>query len=101
MSNEKSCVGCKFLYMQDTGYSNYTVEGTDAICAKGRNPNLGAEVPYDWKQNPDNWSATNESRCELYEFSEITVSLDVDGECKAAAQTDDAEVIAAIDGESN
>ena len=40
MANETSCVGCKFLYVMDSGYSNYTVEGADVYCAKDKNPNL-------------------------------------------------------------
>jgi hypothetical protein len=95
--SEKSCVGCKFLYSHDRGYSNYTVEETEMICAKDRNSKLPADVPYDWKQEPDNWPHTNESRCDLYAAGPF-IRLDVDGEYTAAQQTDDAEVIALIDG---
>ena len=41
--NEKSCVGCKFLYSEGKGYSNYTWEETEVRCAKDKNPNLPAE----------------------------------------------------------
>lgn len=93
----KSCVGCKFLYSQGNGYSNWTWESDDVHCAKDRNPNLGAEKPYDWKQDAeaDNWPKTNESRCELYAPGEF-VALDVDGEDGPADQSKDAEQIAAI-----
>lgn len=34
----KSCNNCRFAIFQDFGYSNYTVEGTDFICAKSLHP---------------------------------------------------------------
>lgn len=93
----KSCVGCKWLYMRDDGYSNYTVMDTSVLCAKDKNPNLPADEPYDWKEDAegDNWTKTNESRCELYAQGP-TVHLDVDGYTGPADCTDDAEVIAVI-----
>lgn len=95
-----SCADCKFLYMQDTGYSNWTVENTTVDCALSRNPNLPKDLPYDWEYGSDgldNWPATNKSRCEQYakrdgEF----VHLDVDGETSVESFTSDPEVIAAI-----
>lgn len=95
--NEKSCVGCKFLYAQDTGYSNYTVMDTEIDCALNRNPNLPATEPYGRREDPDNWDATKESRCDRYAEGPM-VHLDVDGEVTAANSTDDPEVIEAIDG---
>lgn len=73
----KSCYGCKFLYEQQTGYSNYTVEGGEVRCAKDANPNLPADTPQDWNMveigqvpdghdNPDNWPKTNQSRCDRF-----------------------------------
>lgn len=97
--NEKSCVGCKFLYARDTGYSNYTVMDTDIECALNLNRNLPASEPYDRREDPDNWTATKESRCERYAKGPM-VHLDVDGEVTAANSTDDPEVIEAIDGPS-
>lgn len=39
MSTEKkTCGGCKFALLWDTGYSNYTVEGTDFHCMKRLHP---------------------------------------------------------------
>lgn len=95
--NEKSCVGCKFLYARDSGYSNYTVSETEIDCAVKRNPNLPASEPYDWRAGSDNWPATQESRCERYAKGTM-VHLDVDGEVSAKDCTDDPEVIEAIDG---
>lgn len=36
--DDKTCLGCKFCICQDVGYSNYTVEGTDFLCAKKLHP---------------------------------------------------------------
>lgn len=32
------CTDCKYCYQQDTGYSNYTVMGTDVDCLKKKHP---------------------------------------------------------------
>ena len=93
--NERSCVGCKFLYSQDSGYSNWTVEETEILCAKKRNPNLPASEAWDWKKDEDNWPATKDSRCDLYAPGEM-IQLDVDGENTVESQTTDREVIDAI-----
>lgn len=95
---ETSCVGCKFLFFQDRGYSNYTVEETDTCCALGLNADLPANAPYNWTASggEDNWPKTNNSRCERYEHSDITIHLDVDGEHPVEQQTGDSEVIDAI-----
>lgn len=93
----KSCVGCKFLYSEGNGYSNWTWEGDDVRCAKDRNPNLPDEKPYDWRQAPDadNWAKTKESRCELYAEGTF-IGLDVDGEDGPADSSTDQEQIDAI-----
>lgn len=97
----KSCVGCKFLYSQGTGYSNYTWMSDDVHCAKGRNPNLPEEKPSDWTQDPltDNWTKTNQSRCELYAEGTF-IALDVDGEDGPADTSTDQEQIDAICADS-
>jgi hypothetical protein len=79
-----SCLECAYLYFQDTGYSNYTVEDTEVRCALNRNPHLPADKPYDWYMPPgtDNWARTQNSICE--ELVELGTShrahFDVDGE---------------------
>lgn len=35
----RSCNNCKFAVMKDFGYSNYTVEGTQFVCANNCHPN--------------------------------------------------------------
>lgn len=116
--NDTSCIGCKFLYAEGTEYSNYTWEATDVRCAKDRNPNLPAEQPEDWCDNPDNWQNTKDSRCELYAHSNtddfvlpallstsgfyllerrrFLMTLDVEGYDGPADYTDDEESILAI-----
>jgi len=93
----RSCAKCKFLYRQEHGYSNYTVEETEVLCAKDRNPNLPAREPWAWKHTDtdDNWPLTNQSACELFAAGE-QVLLDVDGETHPAECTDDTETIAAV-----
>ncbi len=93
--NEKSCVGCKFLYSEGQGYSNYTWEDTEVRCAKDKNQNLPAPEGCDWTPHCDNWPKTNASRCELYAAGEM-VALDVDGDDGPATYTQDEEAIAAI-----
>ena len=95
-TNEKSCVGCAYLYAQDYGYSNYTVTDTDMDCALNSNPNLPADEPYDWKQVPDNWPATNNNRCSSYVSGE-QIRYDVDGDYTAKDFTDDLLVIRIVD----
>jgi hypothetical protein len=82
-----SCVGCSYMYFNDTGYSNYTVLDTDVHCALDKNPlidsNNPPQEPFDWAYSRidfDNWPITNGSRCPMYCFSIESVHFDVDGE---------------------
>jgi hypothetical protein len=89
-----SCIGCKFLWADGSGYSDYTWEDTDVRCAKERNPSLPVAQPYDWNHDEaaDNLPATKDARCSDYSPGPyITVSPDgywddepVDDEQKAA-----------------
>lgn len=96
--NDKSCVGCKFLYAKDSGYSNYTVEETTIECAKSFNKDLPADRPYDWRHEPDNWAKTMYGRCSNYAVG-IMVHLDVDGEETVEDQTEDPDVRMAINAQ--
>src|SRR5690606_8248218 len=79
-----SCAKCKFLYRQDRGWSNWTVEETEVLCSRNRNPNLPAREPWDWDcLGDDNWPLTNQSACELFAAG-AQVSLDVEGETHPA-----------------
>ena len=95
MSNENSCVSCKFLYSHDSGYSNYTVLDTEIICALDLNKNLPKDEPYDWNKEKDNWPATKNSRCSSYALGPM-VCLDVDGDDSPSDFTEDEEVISII-----
>lgn len=95
-----SCIGCKFLYKEDSGYSNYTVEETTVNCAIRRNPNLPSSEPYDWYSrgmdaDNDNWPRTNDSRCDRFSPGKY-IWLDVDHEEKISELSDDPEQVAAI-----
>lgn len=93
--NETSCIGCKYLYSEGDGYSNYTVLEQEVKCAKDANPNLPAYMPCDWDADNDNWTRTNSSRCEFYSSGGM-VALDVDGEDGPADYIDDEDAISAI-----
>ena len=90
----QSCVGCKFLYAQAEGYSNYTVENTSVRCAKDLNDKLPADEPYDWGKT-DNWPATMYGRCDQYSPGEY-IMLDVDHEDSIDSLTEDEEQRRAI-----
>ena len=95
--NDKSCVGCKYLYSEAIGYSNYTWEDNEARCAKDRNDNLPASIPFGWIKELDNWIATKGSRCVLYSpLDRRMVAMDVDGEDGPGDFTHDEEAILAI-----
>lgn len=98
MSN--SCIGCKFLYGDGSGYSNYTWMDTWVRCAKKRNPALikDVEVPFDMEtdvDSEDKWPPTMNGRCDLYALGPYII-LDPDREEHPSTKTDDKEQIAAI-----
>lgn len=78
-----SCAGCKFVYKDGSGYSNWTWMETHLRCALGKAEFGDAEVPYDWNENPegDNWGVTRESRCREYKPCGPALTLDPDREC--------------------
>lgn len=90
LTGQTSCARCKYLYLTDSGYSNYTVENTSVSCALDKNPKIpygeSTEYPHDWRiysDGHDPWSVTNQSRCEEYEAigpDQLPCHLDVDGE---------------------
>lgn len=84
----KSCLGCKWIFHKDEGYSNWTVEDTGMHCVHRRNPKLPADIPDEisWHEPPmrqhnDKWHATKDGRCELYEETDRDPhKIDVDME---------------------
>lgn len=95
--SDNSCVGCKFLFGNGEGYSNYTWMSTEATCALDKNANLPAEPPYDWcdGSKDDLWVPTKDSRCESYSPGPYIV-IDPDREDHPAHETTDVQQIAAI-----
>lgn len=96
-----SCVGCKFLFGNGEGYSNYTWMTTETTCAINANPKLPAEAPYDWPHDDpaaagdDRWKPTANGRCERYAIGPY-ITIDPDREDHPSASTEDHEQIAAI-----
>ena len=81
MKTRESCRGCTYLLQRYTGYSNYTVLGSDMHCLMDANPNLPEAVPdeFDKDENGasaaptlrhhpafDRWQPTCNARCEHY-----------------------------------
>lgn len=95
-----SCVGCKFLYGDGSGYSNYTWMETYIRCALNKNALLtnDAEQPTNWpptKPHDDKWLPTINGRCGNYSEG-IFILLDPDREDHPADQSADDEQIKAI-----
>ena len=81
MKMGESCRGCTYLLQRDTGYSNYTVLGSDMHCLMDANPHLPAGVPDEFDKDTtgayitptlrhhpafDRWQPTRNARCEHY-----------------------------------
>lgn len=94
-----SCVGCKFLYGDGSGYSNYTWMETYVRCALRLNPALekDQEEPFEWAQTPeaDSWAPTMNGRCHRYASGDYII-LDPDREDHPADSSRDAEQVRAI-----
>jgi len=109
MSDQQSttCRGCKFLYLDGSGYSNYTWMETYVRCAMSANPALleDQDEPLNWQQQPegvDVWPPTMDGRCGLYAPG-VLITLDPDREDNPRDNSTDEEQIAAIlaaDGQS-
>jgi hypothetical protein len=98
--NSTSCVGCKFLYGDGTGYSNYTWMETYARCALHLNPALedNCEKPFNWPPDSptdDQWGPTMSWRCDRYAHGSF-ITLDPDREGHPRDMSDDDEQIRAI-----
>lgn len=93
-----SCHGCKFLYKDGQGYSDYTWEETFLTCALNRNPALPIQEP--WGYNDDmtktlRWMATFAFECEKREPGDM-VTVTPDGNISEG--TNDREQMRAIIG---
>ena len=92
------CTDCKYHVSEDTGYSNWTVEGTDVDCLLGLNPDMpidnffGEEKSLEFAQ-----------KCDRFVKGD-GVYIDVDREGLedydnplSSAYTDDPEIIPLLD----
>jgi hypothetical protein len=70
----RKCDGCKFGLFQDTGYSSYTVEGTDFFCLLNAHPDDGFDAWY-----REDGRLTFAAECPKFEAGE-PISLDVEQE---------------------
>lgn len=95
--NDKSCLGCKYLYGDGHGYSNWTWMETYLTCALNANPNLnGIDMPFDYtSQESDEFEPTKNSRCLVYSEGKF-ITLDPDREIVLENETDDIEQLLAI-----
>ena len=80
MNKKYSCYGCKYLYKNGTGYSDWTWESTEITCAKGLNDNLPIEEPSNYDDDMTGrlrWLARLACECDEYsQGSMVTVSPD-------------------------
>lgn len=77
MSDEQSCLTCRFAIHHDEGYSNYTVEGTTFRCAKKLHPDEEFDEFYG-----EDKRLKYGAECTGFERGE-GVWMDVDGENEA------------------
>lgn len=87
----KSCVGCKYLYCENTHRKNYQ----GVLCALDNNLNLGTELPDDWHEPTSKCPELDDSRCTEYLAGE-TMELPEDIMCGPADYLEDQDQIAAI-----
>lgn len=69
----KNCADCKNCVMVDYGFSDWTVEGTDLICAKGAHP----KMPFDRWYN-ENTLVTFAENCSEYVESDNVIHINVE-----------------------
>ena len=70
----KKCTGCYHAVLQDHGYSNWTVEGTNVYCSKKLHSNDGFDRWYG-ENTDDNYA----NHCDSYRSGK-PVGMDVDHE---------------------
>jgi hypothetical protein len=80
------CTDCKYCVEQDNGYSNYTVEGTEADCLLSKNPDFPS----------DRWYHEDEALNYASECASFTkgdsVHFDVEGETTVEDYKEDDEI---------
>ena len=87
----EECTNCKFAIFQDTGWSNYTTEGTEFYCAKHAHPDPGFDVFYETDPR-----LKYAAECKEFEAG-VHPHLDVDGEwADEPGVTDEQKAIVAM-----
>jgi hypothetical protein len=81
------CQNCKYFVTQDTGFSNWTVEGSDVTCLKGKFKDL--EDSYAWEEKQFFKQFDN---CEHFVESNNCINFDVDGEITIEDYKEDQEI---------
>lgn len=85
------CQNCKFWALQDSGYSNYTVEETTVHCLKNHFEPI--EESYSWHNDPDNEFLKQAENCPDFKHETgVQICYDVDGETTVEDFKDDMEV---------
>lgn len=75
-----NCHGCKYLYLDGQGYSDYTWEETYVTCALDKNEALPMQEPYNYNEDSVGtlrWLAMLACECDSYSPGEqVTVTPD-------------------------
>ena len=80
---KQTCDNCRYAVMQDVGYSNYTVEGTEFSCLKKLHPD--GEFDRWYGEEPRLGFA---AKCDGYRAG-TCIELDVDGEWETGTEAAD------------
>lgn len=91
-----NCDGCKYLYLDGQGYSDYTWEETYVTCALELNPHLPVQEPCDYRDDSVGrlrWLAMMAHDCDKYAAGD-QVCITPDGNIQGF--TDDNEQMRAI-----
>ena len=60
----KKCSNCSFCLLKDYGYSNWTVDGTNSVCRRGKRPT------FDVGWNDDNENDLFAQECSEYFYGQ-------------------------------
>ena len=80
------CTTCRFCYIADYGYSNYTTEGSEIHCLLKLNPRMPVEDSgWSWDEASRNHPINRYAEsCERYRLTPETMHMDVDHEDESA-----------------
>lgn len=96
MDEKKRCFNCRWFATVDSGYSNYTVLGTNVHCIKSKNEFFPCEESCSWKlensKTLDSKPVLVAESCDSYIHSDNHICLDVDGEITIEEWKNDEEL---------